>query len=550
MFRALISARLRMLWNAVWKISWKYRFLGLLAAVGMSVFFTGIFFLGRNVFRVLSAQPEWGALVSEIILFFGCAGVLLFFFISTAASAASSLFLSKDLEFLFSLPIKPRTVFAAKLVEALAVAFAFIPFLFLPFLLGYGIGYQAPFYYYPASILILVSLLVWGACFGLVLAFFIVRIFPAHRAKEIITAVVSLIAVGFAFSFQIFAGRLDDRPSAEWAKSENWQPLLELGKKLLHGPLAYLPSSWAKSAMFWVSGQSGSGGWAFLFLTGSAALFFFAVVVSAEKIYARGWLSAAPKVKKSPRPLEKTVIAEEKFFSPFWGVVKKDWQSLKRDLNQIITALIMPAVMVVIPLATSARRDTGPQMEQFLPFFVTMLAGVVALQNGLRAVPWERLAMSQILVFPLPKPTYVRAKLFFASLCTLVELWAAAVLLTIVFSLEIKQLFLGLWLSFFIAASAGAIGLWIGTVFARWDWDKPNHMVTPGGAFTLAGVIFLYGGLWAGLLGAGFVAQKFLPFAVTLILASIIYGAISFFLVWLFGVFTVKRLENLEWKFG
>ncbi|MCI0596013.1 MAG: hypothetical protein L0Z48_05670 [candidate division Zixibacteria bacterium] len=550
MFRTLVFLRLRMLWNAVWKISWKYRFLGLLAGVGMSVFFFGIFFAGHNIFRVLSTQPQWGALVSEIVLFFGCAGVLLFFFISTAASAANALFLSKDLEFLFSLPVKPRTVFAAKLVEALAVAFAFIPFLFLPFLLGFGLGFDAPFYYYPASILILLSLLAWGACFGLVIAFFIVRILPTHRANEIITAVVSLIAVGFAFSFQFLMGRFDDRPSAEWAKMENWQPLMELGKRLLHGPLEFLPSSWAKSALLWSSGQSVSGGWAFLLLAASAAALFGGAISVAEKVHERGWLAASPKTKKKPAAPAKTVVAEEKFFTPFWGVVKKDWQSLKRDVNQIISALIMPAVMVVIPLAVSARREAAQQMEQFLPFFVTMLAGIVALQNGLRAVPWERLAMSQILVLPLPKPTFVRGKLFFASACTLVELWVAAVLLTVVFSLELKQLFLGLWLSFFIAASAGAIGLWIGTVFARWDWDKPNHMVTPGGAFSLVGIILLYGGLWAGLLGAGFLAQKFLPFAAVFVLASIIYGAVSFFLVWLFGVLTVKRLENLEWKFG
>ncbi len=287
-----------------------------------------------------------------------------------------------------------------------------------------------------------------------------------------------------------------------------------------------------------------------MLLTGSAGLLFFAVVSSAETIYARGWLTAPPKAKKKSLPVERVVIAEEKYFSPFWGVVKKDWQTFKRDWNQILIALIMPAVMVVIPLGVSARREAAAEIGQFLPYFVTMLAGVVALQNGLRAVPWERLAMGQILVMPLPKATFVRAKLFFAWLCTVVELWAAAILLTVVFSLELKQLFTGLWLSFFIAASAGGIGLWIGTVFARWDWDKPNHMVTPGGAFALAGIILLYGLLWAGLLTAGFVAQKVLPFGVALVLASIIYGAVSFFLVWLFGILAVKRLEHLEWKFG
>lgn len=549
MFWTLVALRLRVLWNAVWKVGWKYRLLGLLATFGIGTFFVTIFVFGLHIFKALAAQQTWGPLVSEIALLFGFSGVLLFFFISTAASAAGTLFLSKDLEFLFALPIKARTVFAAKLTEALLIAFAFIPFLFLPFLIAYGIGYGAPFYYYFAVLLILAALLVWGACFGLFIAGFLVRILPAGRANEIITAATSLIAVVFAFSFQMLAGRFDDRSPTEWAKIENWQPLLDLGKKLTEGPLNYLPSGWAKSALLWAGGQSSSGGALFLLLTGSAAFLFTAVVFSAEKVHERGWLLAHPKAKRKAAAVEKATVVEEKLFSPFWGVVKKDWQMLRRDFNQIITALIMPAVLVVIPLTMSARGREAVDFGKMLPFFVTGLAGMVALQNGLRALPWERLAMSQILASPLPRPTFAGSKFFFASLCTVVELWAAVALLSFFFPLGLKNIFLAFWLALFIAASAGAIGLYIGTVFARWDWDKPNQMVTPGGAFALVLVFILFGGLWAALLSAGFLAQKFIPFPLVLALASIIYGAVSYFIVWLFIRLTVKRLENLEWKF-
>jgi|GEM_PF-3954057 len=552
MLRLLLAARLRLLWNTVWRVNWGYRLLGLLALFGIGVFCAVSFGSGYGLFRALAARPEWGGVVSEIVLFFSFSGILLFFFISTASSAVFSLFLSGDLEFLFSLPLSPRTVFAAKLIESLALSFAFLPLLFLPFLIGYGVGYGAPFYFYLAAFLILAALLVWGSCFGFVLSSFLARILPRHRAKEIMTAAGALLAVAFALGMQLFVGDIHFRNPSEWEawnRPENWKPLLEMGERLLSGTLAYFPSAWAKEGLLWAAGQGGNGFY-FLLLLGSAAILFGLVVFSAEKIYERGWLTVSPKVKKRPVSLEKAVVAEEKFFSPFWGVVKKDWQTLKRDWNQIITALLLPAMMVVVPLIMSTRHKGGEEMGQILPFFVTFIAGTVALQNGLRALPWERLAMNQILVLPLSKTTYVRAKLTFASLCTLVELWVAAILLTVFFSLGIKQFFLGLWLSFFIAASAGAVGLWIGTVFARWDWDKPNRMVTTGGGFALAGIILLYGGLWAGLLGVGFVAQRFLPFAVVLPLAGIIYGAVAFFLVWLFEVLTVRRLENLEWKFG
>ncbi len=548
MFWTLAALRLRILWNAVWKVGWKYRLLGFLAAFGIGTFFVTIFIFGLNIFKALAAQPTWGPLVSEIALLFGFSGVLLFFYISTAASAAGTLFLSRDLEFLFALPIKARTVFAAKLSEALLIAFAFIPFLFLPFLIAYGIGYGVPFYYYFAVFLILAALLVWGACFGLVIAGFLVRILPSGRANEIITAATSLIAVAFAFSFQFLAGRFDNRPAAEWAKIENWQPFLDMGKKLAEGPLNYLPSGWAKSALLWAGGQSSSGGAEFFLLTGTAAVLFGMVVFSAEKVHERGWLLAQPKAKTKAAG-EKATVVEEKLFSPFWGVVKKDWQTLRRDFNQIITALIMPAVLVVIPLTASARGKDMADFAKILPFFITGLSGMVALQNGLRAIPWERLALSQILVSPLPKPAFAWSKFFFASLCTVVELWAAVALLSIFFPLGIRNIFLAFWLALFIAASAGAIGLWLGTVFARWDWDKPNQMVTPGGAFSLVLVFILFGGLWAGLLSAGFLAQKFLPFPLVMALASIIYGAVSYFIVWLFLRLTVRRLENLEWKF-
>jgi len=546
----LLAMRARFLWNAVWKVGWKYRLLGLLAVFGMSVFFTGVFFVGKGIFGAMAAQPEWGDLVSEIILFFSFSGALLFFFISTAASALNTLFLSRDIELLIALPVRARTVFAAKLTEALLLAFAFVPFIFLPFLLAYGIAYRASFFYYPAVFLILGALLIWGSCFGLVLASLLVRILPARRANEIIGGVVSLAAVAFAFSFQLFDARLDDRPSSEWAKTENWKPLIEKGKVFLEGHLNYLPSGWAKQSLLWVSGQAGSGAGSFLLLIASAAALFAAVVLSAEKIYEKGWLMAAPKRRAAPAAVSAPALSDEKFFSPFWGIVKKDLLLIRRDFNQVIGILLMPVVMVFIPIVASLRAKSAGGLEHMLPFLVVGLAGVMALQNGLRMVPLEGLSMGQILASPLTKKSYVSSKLFLTGLMTTLELWVSALLLALFFPIGLKNLFSALWLAIFIAASAGAVGVWVGTVFARWDWTKPNNMITPGGVFALIGTMIVLGGLWAGLLAAGFFAQKFLPFAVFLVLGSIIYGAVSFFLLWLFGILTVKRLERLEWKFG
>ncbi len=550
MVRLLLAARGRFLLNAVWKTGWKYRILGFLAAFGMGVFFTGVFFMGKGIFGAMATQPEWGGLVSEIILFFSFSGALLFFFISSAASTLNTLFLSKDIELLFALPIRARTVFAAKLTEALFMAFAFVPLMFLPFLLAYGIAYRASFFYYPAIFLILGALLIWGSCFGLVLASFLVRILPARRANEILGGVVSLAAVAFAFSFQLFDARLGDRPSSEWVKTENWKPLIEKGKVFLEGPLNYLPSGWAKQSLLWASGQGDSGAGSFLLLIASAAALFLAVVLSAEKIYEKGWLMAAPKRRAAPAAVAVSAVSDEKFFSPFWGIVKKDLLLIRRDFSQVIGILLMPVVMVFVPITASLRAKSAGGLGNMLPFLVVGLAGVMALQNGLRIVPLDGLSMGQILASPLTKKSYVSSKLFLTGLMTTLELWVSALLLALFFPIGLKNLLMALWLAIFIAASAGAVGVWIGTVFARWDWDRPNNMVTAGGVFALIGTMILLGGMWVGLLAAGFLAQKFLPFAVFFVLGSIIYGAVAFFLVWLFGILTVKRLERLEWKFG
>lgn len=545
----MLFCRFRSLWNAVWKVNWKYRMLGVLAGVGIGVFMTGVFAIGLEFSLTMAAQPQWGPVVSEIILFFVFAAILLFFLVSTSATAVATLFLSKDLEFLFSLPIRPRTIFAAKLTEALVLAFAFVPFMFLPFLIAFGIGYRVPFYYYPALLLILFSLLIWGACFGLVAASFLVRILPARRANEIIGAVVGLVAVAFAFSFQLFDTRLGDRPFSEWAKTEAWQPLIEKGKELMEGPLNWLPSGWAKGALLWVSGQNSAGSGEFLLLILSAAALFAGVVFSSEKIYLRGWLLATPKAKKKVHPVS-IPVTEEKLGSPFWGVVKKDWRLLRRDFNQLLPALLLPLILVAVPFFMSLRAGGSGGLSKILPYITVGLAGIAGLQNGLRIVPLEGLAMGPLLASPLQKKEFVSAKLFFAGFMTAVELWAATFILSVVFRLEVTAFLMAVCFSTFIAASSAAVGVWIGTVFARWDWTKPNDMITIGGIFALIGILYLVGGLWAGLLGMGFLAQQFLPFWVFLILACITYGAVSFFLVWLCGVFTVKRLENLEWKFG
>ena len=123
---------------------WQYLSIGLFGVfLGSISFFVSLFMFGSL------ASVADGELAVRVLAGFCTAAVLALVF-TGLATALYTMYLSKDLDLLLSLPIKERTIFAYKFWETLAGNSAFFVALGVPALIAYGVATGASLLYYLA----------------------------------------------------------------------------------------------------------------------------------------------------------------------------------------------------------------------------------------------------------------------------------------------------------------------------------------------------------------------------------------------------------------
>ena len=109
-----------------------------------------------------------------------------------------ALYLSNDMDFLLTTPIPIRSVFVAKLLQAVLPNFGLIALFGIPILFGLGISRGYNIIYYPLLLIMMVALALAAAGVSSLLVMLVVRVMPPRRAAEILGFIGAII--GFSFS--------------------------------------------------------------------------------------------------------------------------------------------------------------------------------------------------------------------------------------------------------------------------------------------------------------------------------------------------------------
>ncbi len=104
-----------------------------------------------------------------------------------------ALYLSNDMDFLLSTPIPIRSVFIAKLLQAVLPNFSLIALFGIPILFGLGISSGYTFIYYPLVIIMMIALALSAAGLSSLLVMLVVRVLPPRRAAEILGFIGAVI---------------------------------------------------------------------------------------------------------------------------------------------------------------------------------------------------------------------------------------------------------------------------------------------------------------------------------------------------------------------
>jgi ABC-2 type transport system permease protein len=215
---------------------------------------------------------------------------LSFLAFSALVTSLSTFFLSEDLRLLVAAPVSPDPLFHSRFVTTAGQSAWMVVAFLAPALLAVGLVRCAGLGYWVAVPCTLLPFVVIPVTLGTLVTLFLVNVFPARRARDILLLMGLLFAVGLVLLLRFL------RP--ERLLSVESLPDVTAFFATLQSPITpFLPSFWAGEALF--SALQGRADWLHLGCLWSTALAFLVFTrVAYGRYYFTGW-SKAQEARKA-----------------------------------------------------------------------------------------------------------------------------------------------------------------------------------------------------------------------------------------------------------
>ncbi len=380
-------------------------------------FWAGILLVSVLVLRSFYGVESFGPfllkrLLQMMLLTF--LGLLVF---SNVVSALSSFYLSDDMHLLRSLPIPFHRVFYARVADTVLSSSWMMALFGVPVLVSYGIVYgSGPLYYLSVPVVLLLYL---GppAALGILIAYALVQVFPARRARDIQVAVGVVFAAGVILLLRVL------RPE-QLVNAESFSSLAEFFGTLGAPSSPWLPSTWAAEVLLAGLGAEAERVPEYtvaLLTTAPASLVLCRWVVSPG--YAHAWTKAqeARSAELARRPVLGAIFRGlTRLMPPQLGaMVHKDLRVFLRDAGQWSQAFLVMSLIATYLYNIHALQALGNpipsfRMENLIGFLNIGVAGFVLAALSVRfsftAVSMEGRAFWVLHASPLPAMEFLKAK--------------------------------------------------------------------------------------------------------------------------------------------
>jgi ABC-2 type transport system permease protein len=504
----LLRMRVQILLNEFRRARLRAKIGMIFAGIGLLFFAAFILFISivlldflrsPDLLRYVGDVSPFLETVPSMIVSGATIGILLISF----SMLLQALYLSGDMDFLMSSPLPVRSIFVAKMIQALLPDYGIMCLLALPVLFGLGFSRGYNPLYFVMVLVVLAALTLAAAGLAGLLVMVAVRVFPARRMAEVIGFVAGISIFVFSQSsrfmrFNMSQQQVTDLVALSARFNQPWSPMAWAGRGLI---------SLGKGD--WLPGLGLLG----LSLALAGGIFYLSLV-TAEGMYYNGWSGLQNNRRKAKtrnevqaRPSRPNLLARL-LPAPVRAVMVKDLLLYRRDLRSV-SKLVTPLILGVVYAASMLQsRGQFPAGRGEAPVWVMdtlqgfMLYGDVALAlfvGWLLAANLARLGVSlegknywMIKASPLSPRRFLTAKFLVAYLPTLAICATYVLVLQILkgscfWSMLVSVLAVGLML-----AGINGIYLAFGVVGARFDWENPNQMGRTSGCLgSLVGFISL-----------------------------------------------------------
>jgi len=423
--------------------------------------------------------------------------ILLF---SNLISSLSTFFLSEDLNLILSRPVPLDDIYYARLTETLVYSSWMVVLFALPVFLAYGWVYGASWKYYAVFVGGLGPFLLIPSALGVLLAMFLVNIFPARRTKDILFLLTIFLLIGIYFLFRFLQPERLVNP-------DSFASLVEYMTALNAPSWPFSPSFWFAESMIPFLQPAPVQAWFYLACLWSTA---GALVVMgswvSRALFISGWTKSqeARRVYLVRLPLFNRLLQGlSRFLRPFpRALVLKDWKTFFRDTSQWSQLILLMALVVVYLYNFSVLPlDRTPMPSFFLQNLVSFLnlglAGFVLSAVAGRfifpAVSQEGFSFWIIRSCPVPLRTFLWSK-FWTGLVPLLFLAEALIFLS---NWLLKAtpflMILSAVTIFFMTFGIVGLAVGLGAIYPRFRLENAARMAWGfGGAiFMILSMIFI-----------------------------------------------------------
>ena len=496
--------------------------------------------------------------------------IFIFILFTGVATSLYILYSSRDLELLLSLPIKYRTVFIYKYIEAL-IANSYLFFMVIvPVLISFGITSKLPLAYYPSMIIVFIAVVSIPTSLGVLIGMAAVRLINPNRAKEILAFIGGLFGLLIWLSIQLITRYGENL--APQLRSMSVEDIKVYITAVFNKPfLKFFPSTWGSNTLFYLhNGNYNQFGLNFTLITVTSVLLIFLCIVISQRIYYTGWSSSSQVSARTGfrrARAEKEISADGKsmygrsLFSGVNYIIVKDLKIISRDARRLLN-IFLPLFMFTFLFFWTFSRNINERggFAFFLPlniliflFFPLIVSGFVNLNISGNNIGGEGLQFWILKISPVHTKTLLRTKIILSTILTVLCGGLVMIIFYFMYKPGPAYLIFGLFLLILFSWGDSVINTSVGTFFPVFKTNQSsnrNNISFIGGLLNL--ILFLiYILFFAGIvIGILFLANylnwsNLISFPIIIALEVILNLILYNILINL----STYRLNALEWKY-
>ncbi|HRU39459.1 MAG TPA: hypothetical protein P5511_06240, partial [Candidatus Goldiibacteriota bacterium] len=450
-----------------------------------AVFFPIVYRLFYFMFSHFHKAPIIGPLLVDRLIsaFFMTFSVMTL--LSSVVAAIPVLYLSRDIDFLFSSPVSVTGIFAGRAIKIITAAGWMVVLMGFPIFAAYAkvlkLG-AGQYLFLMASLLPFCAFL---ACAGIILTLALVRSFPAENVRNLALALTGIFAAAMIIYFRML--------QPEKITGAGFEQVSSFLQSLRTPDSFFLPHTHLVN----VIRKAAAGGVMqalspFMYFLSAACLIFAGTLAAAGRLYFEGFGNRSGGKKEKPLPADYLYSPKPAFISQ----AKKDMLYLVRDTSQWIQVVFLIGLVFIYLFNLYKLPSELFGLREFIFFLNIAFIGLIMSAVGSRFVlPCVSNEGKSFWVFkagPVSMAAFLARKTIFFGTPLVAASMAVAF-----FSLKVLKpgVFVA-WLTIFsvfcISCVIACCGAGLGAFFADFEIKNPEDMVTGPAGLAYMFVCFLF----------------------------------------------------------